>query len=114
MPAVPLKSDIVVVLCDTRDDYWNSIRDSTRPLLGTSELHPCLVTSFSLPLFLSTDEHIDRGMIAGNAISGMAVATTYVVRELVDNRDKVETYLAHGASRTEAVLPVAREALLLA
>ena len=53
-------------------------------------------------------------MITGNAISGMAVATSVVLKELVDNRDKVETYLAHGASRTEACIPVAREALRLA
>ena len=31
-----------------------------------------------------------------------------------DNRDKVETYLAFGASRFEACLPIAREALRLA
>ncbi|KAL8281009.1 hypothetical protein RQP46_006688 [Phenoliferia psychrophenolica] len=54
------------------------------------------------------------GMITGNAISGMAVATSVVLKELVDNRDKVETYLAHGATRTEACIPVAREALRLA
>ncbi|KAM0755353.1 UPF0014-domain-containing protein [Meredithblackwellia eburnea MCA 4105] len=54
------------------------------------------------------------GMITGNAISGTAVATSVVIKELVDNRDKVETLLAHGASRTEAVVPVAREALRLA
>ena len=35
-------------------------------------------------------------MICGNAISGTAVATNFVVRELTDNRDKVETYLAFG------------------
>ena len=31
-----------------------------------------------------------------------------------DNQDKVETYLAFGASRFEASLPIAREALRLA
>jgi hypothetical protein len=31
-----------------------------------------------------------------------------------DNQDKVETYLAFGASRFEACLPIAREALRLA
>lgn len=42
------------------------------------------------------------------------MATNFVVRELTDNRDKVETYLAFGASRMEACLPLARDALRLA
>lgn len=53
-------------------------------------------------------------MITGNAISGMAVANNILIKELADNREKVETYLAHGANRTEALVPVAREALKLA
>ena len=56
----------------------------------------------------------DRGMLAGSAIGGTAVATNYVTREVVENRDKLETYLAHGASRVEACLPLAREALMIA
>jgi len=37
-----------------------------------------------------------------------------VLRELHDNRDKVETYLSFGASRMEACKPIATEALRLA
>ncbi|KAI5481281.1 hypothetical protein MNV49_004903 [Pseudohyphozyma bogoriensis] len=54
------------------------------------------------------------GMITGNAISGMAVANNMVLKQLVDARDQVETYLAHGGTRFEVCLPVAREALRVA
>ena len=37
-----------------------------------------------------------------------------VQKELVENRDRIETYLAMGASRFEACKPVAIEALKLA
>jgi len=53
-------------------------------------------------------------MITGNAVGGSAVAINYLTKEVVDNRDKLETYLAHGASRVEACLPLAREALKVA
>ncbi|CAD6589457.1 MAG: hypothetical protein CYPHOPRED_004844, partial [Cyphobasidiales sp. Tagirdzhanova-0007] len=54
------------------------------------------------------------GMLAGSAIGGSAVAVNYVTREVVENRDKLETYLAHGASRAEACLPLASEAVKIA
>ncbi|KAF8837475.1 UPF0014-domain-containing protein [Paxillus ammoniavirescens] len=54
------------------------------------------------------------GMLCGNTISGVVVAVAYVLKEMYDNRDKVEMYLAFGASRFEACLPIAREALRLA
>lgn len=52
-------------------------------------------------------------MITGNAISGTAVSTNYITKEMTDNKDKIEVYLAFGASRMEACLPLAREALKL-
>lgn len=74
------------------------------------------------------------GMLCGSTISGIVVSVTYVLKELKsvnrfnvffvkadlsmtsfsDNRDKVETYLAFGASRLEACKPIATEALRLA
>ncbi|KAI6042459.1 hypothetical protein EDC04DRAFT_2967841 [Pisolithus marmoratus] len=54
------------------------------------------------------------GMLCGNTVSGVVVATAYVLTELYDNHDKIETYLAFGASRFEACTPIAREALRLA
>ncbi|EIW84462.1 hypothetical protein CONPUDRAFT_80795 [Coniophora puteana RWD-64-598 SS2] len=54
------------------------------------------------------------GMLCGNAISGVVVAVSYVLKELYENRDKIETYLAFGASRFEACTPLAQEALRLA
>ncbi|EMD31484.1 hypothetical protein CERSUDRAFT_119707 [Gelatoporia subvermispora B] len=54
------------------------------------------------------------GMLCGSTISGIVVAVSYVLKELHDNRDKVEMYLAFGASRFEACMPIAKEALRLA
>lgn len=54
------------------------------------------------------------GMLCGNTISGVVVAVTHVLKELCDNRDRIETYLAFGASRFEACTPIAREALRVA
>ncbi len=54
------------------------------------------------------------GMILGNAISSIGIAMNYVQREFAENRDKIETYLAFGASRFEACKPVAVEGLKLA
>jgi len=54
------------------------------------------------------------GMLCGSTISGIVVSVNYVLRELHDNRDKVETYLSFGASRFEACKPIATEALRLA
>jgi ABC-type iron transport system FetAB permease component len=54
------------------------------------------------------------GMILGNAISAIGVGINTVHKEFSENRDKVETYLAMGASRFEAVKPVGVEALKLA
>jgi ABC-type iron transport system FetAB permease component len=53
-------------------------------------------------------------MILGNAISAIGVGINTISREFAENKDKVETYLAMGASRSEAVKPVAVEALKLA
>lgn len=50
-------------------------------------------------------------MLLGNAISAISIAMNLVGKEFSENRDKVETYLAFGASRFEAVRPVAVEAL---
>ncbi|KAI5453888.1 hypothetical protein NCC49_004884 [Naganishia albida] len=54
------------------------------------------------------------GMILGNAISAIGVAMNMVQKEFADNRDKIETYLAFGATRFEACRPIAIEALRLA
>jgi ABC-type iron transport system FetAB permease component len=53
-------------------------------------------------------------MILGNAISAIGVGMNTVHKEFAENRDKVETYLAMGASRFEACKPIGVEALKLA
>ncbi|KIY69800.1 UPF0014-domain-containing protein [Cylindrobasidium torrendii FP15055 ss-10] len=54
------------------------------------------------------------GMLCGSTISGIVVGVTYVLKELHENRDKVEVYLAFGATRMEACKPIAIDALVLA
>jgi ABC-type iron transport system FetAB permease component len=54
------------------------------------------------------------GMLAGSTISGMVIALMEVLKEVQENRDKVETSLAFGASRMEACKPIAQHALLVA
>ncbi|KAH9945127.1 UPF0014-domain-containing protein [Epithele typhae] len=54
------------------------------------------------------------GMLCGGTISAIVVSITYVLKEIYDNKDKVEMYLAFGASRFEACKPIARDALRLA
>ncbi|TFK27953.1 hypothetical protein FA15DRAFT_634981 [Coprinopsis marcescibilis] len=53
------------------------------------------------------------GMLCGSTISGIVVAVSYILKEMVENRDKVEIYLAFGATRMEACRPVIIEALRL-
>ncbi|TFK36703.1 hypothetical protein BDQ12DRAFT_654041 [Crucibulum laeve] len=54
------------------------------------------------------------GMLCGATISSIVVSVSYVLKELTENRDKVEVYLAFGATRTEACRPIVIEALRLA
>ncbi|KAH8074788.1 hypothetical protein BXZ70DRAFT_963711 [Cristinia sonorae] len=54
------------------------------------------------------------GMLCGSTISGIVISVTYVLKEIFENKDKVEMYLAFGATRWEACKPIAKEALRFA
>ncbi|KAI0090976.1 hypothetical protein BDY19DRAFT_932767 [Irpex rosettiformis] len=54
------------------------------------------------------------GMLCGATISGVVVAINYILKEIYENKDKVEMYLAFGATRLEACKPIATDALRLA
>jgi len=54
------------------------------------------------------------GMLCGNCVAGIVVAVSYILKEFQENRDKVEIYLAFGATRVEACRPIAIQALKLA
>lgn len=54
------------------------------------------------------------GMLCGSTISGIVICVDFLLRELYENRDKIEMQLAFGASRMEACKPIAREALRMA
>jgi len=71
--------------------------------------------AMSQQTFWTPDQYIPvLGMLCGSTISGIVVSVTSVLRELHENKDKIETYLAFGASRYEACRPIATEALRLA
>ena len=71
-------------------------------------------------------------MLCGNCVAGIVVAVSYILKEFQyvhicsrfiqfhaiefpsENRDKVEIYLAFGATRVEACRPTAIRALVLA
>ncbi|KAF9260214.1 hypothetical protein L218DRAFT_932813 [Marasmius fiardii PR-910] len=54
------------------------------------------------------------GMLCGSTINAVVIALNYVLKEIEENRDRIETYLAFGASRAEATQPIAKEALRFA
>jgi len=71
--------------------------------------------AMSLDPFWTPTQYIPiLGMLCGSTISGIVVSVTYVLKEFSENRDKIEMYLAFGASRLEACKPIATEALRLA
>ena len=78
---------------------------------------PCLLPcDFLATRILARSTHTVPilGMILGNAISAIGIAINSIQREFTENRDKIETYLAFGATRFEACKPVGVEALKLA
>ncbi|WWC87291.1 uncharacterized protein L201_002179 [Kwoniella dendrophila CBS 6074] len=65
--------------------------------------------------FWKPDQYVPIiGMILGNAISSIGIGLNTVHKEFTENKDKIETYLAFGASRFEACKPIGKEALKLA
>ncbi|KAJ2522630.1 hypothetical protein H4217_000629 [Coemansia sp. RSA 1939] len=51
------------------------------------------------------------GMLFGNCMIGVSIGLTSVMESLETHRDRAETVLCYGASRWEAIRPVARDAL---
>ncbi|KAJ2658736.1 hypothetical protein IWW48_003884 [Coemansia sp. RSA 1200] len=51
------------------------------------------------------------GMLFGNCMIGVSIGLTSVMDSLDTHRDRAETVLCYGASRWEAIRPVARDAL---
>jgi hypothetical protein len=112
---------------------------SNQPFWSPMQYGPYFATSPLSVLF--AEDRLPRlvpivGMLCGSTISGIIVSVSYVLKELKwvlfhrcphpfvlipwhclafsENRDKVEMYLAFGASRFEACKPIATEALRLA
>ncbi|KAF8999449.1 hypothetical protein BDQ17DRAFT_1391538 [Cyathus striatus] len=53
------------------------------------------------------------GMLCGATISGVVVATSCIMKEFSEHKDRVELLLAFGASRSEACKHIIRQALKL-
>lgn len=53
-------------------------------------------------------------MIIGNSISGPAVAVDRLLADVAEKRHEMEVRLAFGATRSEAILPAMRAAVLAA
>ncbi|KIK60383.1 hypothetical protein GYMLUDRAFT_43680 [Collybiopsis luxurians FD-317 M1] len=71
--------------------------------------------SMSVTRFWEPSQYIPVvGMLCGSTINGVVVAVTYILKEMQDNRDRVEMYLAFGASRMEASKPILVDALRIA
>lgn len=73
-----------------------------------------LLSPSHIPPFSSSRFIPALGMILGNACSGIGIGYGVTLEQFHSSKDKVETLLAHGATRTEACRPVAVEALRLA
>jgi len=67
------------------------------------------VKSWDPQIFIPT-----MGMLLGNSMSAIAVAISYALNQLSEQKEKIEMYLSFGASRWEAGRPVAVESIRLA
>lgn len=54
------------------------------------------------------------GMLIGNGVSGVSMALSYITSQVIENQDKIEMYLAFGATRYECMQPILIEAVRLA
>ncbi|KAJ3290695.1 hypothetical protein HDU79_003013 [Rhizoclosmatium sp. JEL0117] len=84
----------------------------------------CIVTSVFLASFLGNAFAIQAapwyearnyipilGMLLGNALSAVALGLNSTLTQLESHKDRIEMYLSFGASRWEAVHPIARDAI---
>jgi len=107
--------EIVVNKCKRRHKYI--FFSSFAAMLCATAPVSILGTRFAMSIVpFWTPEHFIPvvGMFSGNSISAIVVSIDYVLKEFVENRDKIEVYLAFGASRSEACRPIAKQALRLA
>ncbi|KAJ3331427.1 hypothetical protein HDU76_003220 [Blyttiomyces sp. JEL0837] len=66
------------------------------------------------PFYRARDYIPILGMLLGNSMSGVAVGLASTLNHVTENKDKIEMYLAYGASRWEAARPIGVEAIRLA
>ncbi|KAF9165935.1 hypothetical protein DFQ26_009069 [Actinomortierella ambigua] len=68
--------------------------------------------SMGVDPFHSAKEYIPTmGMLLGNCMTAITLGLDHCLSNISDNKEKIEQYLAMGATRWEAFQPIAREAL---
>ncbi|KAJ3211380.1 kinesin-like protein Klp5 [Dinochytrium kinnereticum] len=66
------------------------------------------------PWYRARDYVTILGMLLGNSMSGVAVGLSSTLTQISEHKERIEFYLAHGASRWEAAKPIGVEAIRLA
>ncbi|KAJ3102763.1 hypothetical protein HDU97_000302 [Phlyctochytrium planicorne] len=66
------------------------------------------------PWYSARDYITILGMLLGNSMSGVAVGLSSTLTQISEHKERIEFYLAHGASRWEAAKPIGVEAIRLA
>ncbi|KZT01548.1 UPF0014-domain-containing protein [Laetiporus sulphureus 93-53] len=112
-----LMGTIETVINKSKKRYTQMFPSVLLGMLGSTIPVSIIGTRFAMSVdpFWKPEQYIPIvGMLCGATISGIVISVSYVLKELYDNQDKVEMYLAFGASRMEACKPIAKEALRLA
>ncbi|KAJ1664193.1 hypothetical protein IW140_004222 [Coemansia sp. RSA 1813] len=112
---------VLGLLASIEVTYWRAKRTFPGMFLGTlvaitgSALGVALFgNAYSLnmdPVYTAQKFIPTVGMLFGNCMIGMSIGMTSVMDALDTHRDRTETMLCYGASRWEAIRPVARDAL---
>ncbi|KAH9060225.1 hypothetical protein EDB87DRAFT_1683976 [Lactarius vividus] len=88
----------------TSQNMWTVAVIVLKPITGMSVLLNMLGTFEAVPVL---------GMLCRSTIASISVALSYVLKELNENWDKTETYLAFGTLCFKACCPLIVEALCL-
>ncbi|KAH9978439.1 UPF0014-domain-containing protein [Russula vinacea] len=106
-----------VVVIKAKRRYKDMFRTVFVALLASTIPVSILGVRFSMSVFpfWTPEQFIPVvGMLCGNAVVGVLIVLSSILKELEENSDKTETLLAFGASRFEACRPLAVESLSLA
>ncbi|KAJ3563823.1 hypothetical protein NP233_g8688 [Leucocoprinus birnbaumii] len=112
-----LLGTVEIVVNKSKRQYQYMFPSVLIAMLGSTVPVAILGTRFSMAVdpFWTPIQFIPVvGMLCGSTVTGVTVSVNYLLKEFQENRDKIEVYLAYGASRIEACRPIAIEALRVA